>query len=105
MPFDPRRAPNERDLVLAMTDAEGGVMMDYFDQSFLKNWAGPEHWKLRKVVRRREFSPDFIDRLLRFKCETNVSMLRSFVLLDVLRSVYLIRAKLCTPCTIPSIRV
>ena len=80
MPFDPRRAPNERDLVLAMTDAEGGVMMDYFDQSFLKNWAGPEHWKLRKVVRRREFSPDFIDRLLRFKRETNVSMLRSFVL-------------------------
>jgi condensin complex subunit 2 len=52
--FDPRRAPNERDLVLAMTDADGdGGMMDYFDQNFLKNWAGPEHWKLRKVVRRR----------------------------------------------------
>ncbi|OBZ74209.1 hypothetical protein A0H81_05851 [Grifola frondosa] len=32
----------------------GGLMMDYFDQSFLKNWAGPEHWKLRKVVRRPE---------------------------------------------------
>ncbi|KAI0077719.1 barren [Panus rudis PR-1116 ss-1] len=57
VPFDPRRAPNERDLVLAMTDADkdgGGMMMDYFDQSFLKNWAGPEHWKLRKVVRRPE---------------------------------------------------
>lgn len=55
VPFDPRRLPNERDLVLAMTDAdaEGGLMMDYFDQTFLKNWAGPEHWKLRKVVRRR----------------------------------------------------
>ncbi|KAK7687927.1 hypothetical protein QCA50_009146 [Cerrena zonata] len=52
VPFDPRKAPNERDLVLAMTNAEGGTMMDYFDQSFLKNWAGPEHWKLRKVVRR-----------------------------------------------------
>lgn len=26
--------------------------MDYFDQTFKKNWAGPEHWKLRKVVRR-----------------------------------------------------
>jgi condensin complex subunit 2 len=52
--FDPRRAPNERDLVMAMTDADGdGGMMDYFDQNFLKNWAGPEHWKLRKVVRRR----------------------------------------------------
>lgn len=54
VPFDPRRAPNERDLVMAMTDADGdGGMMDYFDQNFLKNWAGPEHWKLRKVVRRR----------------------------------------------------
>ena len=53
-PFDPRRVPNERDLVLAMTDADGGGgMMDYFDQNFLKNWAGPEHWKLRRVARRR----------------------------------------------------
>ncbi|KAI0955082.1 hypothetical protein AcW1_006770 [Taiwanofungus camphoratus] len=58
VPFDPRRLPNERDLVLAMTDAdaEGGLMMDYFDQTFLKNWAGPEHWKLRKVVRRPDAS-------------------------------------------------
>ena len=55
VPFDPRRMPNERDLVMAMTDAEAdGGMMDYFDQNFLKNWAGPEHWKLRKVVRRRK---------------------------------------------------
>ena len=55
--FDPHRGPNERDLVMAMTDADGeGGMMDYFDQNFLKNWAGPEHWKLRKVVRRREFT-------------------------------------------------
>jgi condensin complex subunit 2 len=56
-PFDPRRMPNERDLVMAMTDADGdGGMMDYFDQNFLKNWAGPEHWKLRRVVRKRELS-------------------------------------------------
>ncbi|THH28569.1 hypothetical protein EUX98_g5607 [Antrodiella citrinella] len=56
VPFDPRRGPNERDLILAMTDAdqEGGMMMDYFQQTFVKNWAGPEHWKLRKVVRRPE---------------------------------------------------
>lgn len=57
IPFDPRRAPNERDLVMAMTgdgDGDEGGMMDYFDQNFLKNWAGPEHWKLRKVVRRRQ---------------------------------------------------
>ena len=60
VPFDPGRAPNERDLVLAMTDADGS-MMDYFDQNFLKNWAGPEHWKLRKVVRKREW-PYFLAR-------------------------------------------
>ncbi|KAJ7133030.1 condensin complex subunit 2-domain-containing protein [Mycena filopes] len=47
MPFDPRRPPNE--LVMAMTDADGdGGMMDYFDKTFSKNWAGPEHWKMRK---------------------------------------------------------
>ena len=54
VPFDPRRAPNERALIMAMTDADAeGGMLDYFDQSLLKNWAGPEHWKLRKAVRRR----------------------------------------------------
>ncbi|TFY59146.1 hypothetical protein EVJ58_g5971 [Rhodofomes roseus] len=57
VPFDPRRPPNERDLIMAMADGEeGGLMMDYFDQTFLKNWAGPEHWKLRRVVRRPETS-------------------------------------------------
>ena len=56
VPFDPRRPPNERDLVMAMTGGEdGGLMMDYFDQNFLKNWAGPEHWKLRRAVRRSKF--------------------------------------------------
>ncbi|KAI0644168.1 condensin complex subunit 2/barren [Trametes meyenii] len=58
VPFDPRKANNGRDLVMALTDAdaEGGVMMDYFDSNFLKNWAGPEHWKLRKVVRKPDAS-------------------------------------------------
>ena len=56
MPYDPRKVPNERDVVLAMTDnGEGGMMYDYFDRTVLKNWAGPEHWKLRKVVRRRRY--------------------------------------------------
>jgi condensin complex subunit 2 len=50
--FNPRRLPNEKELILAMTEEEGSGMMDYFDQTFLKNWAGPEHWKLRKVVRK-----------------------------------------------------
>jgi condensin complex subunit 2 len=54
IPFDPRRPPNE--LVMAMTDADGdGDMMDYFDKNFSKNWAGPEHWKMRKVIRRRQY--------------------------------------------------
>jgi condensin complex subunit 2 len=55
VPFDPARGPNERDLIMAMMDpdADGGTM-DYFDKNVLKNWAGPEHWKLRKVIRKRE---------------------------------------------------
>ncbi len=60
VPFDPRRAgPNENDLFVAPTegDGEGGLMFDYFDHSKMKNWAGPEHWKLRKVVRRRTWFP------------------------------------------------
>ncbi|KAJ3485576.1 hypothetical protein NLJ89_g11890 [Agrocybe chaxingu] len=51
VPFDPRQIPTERDFVLAMADGDGGTL-DYFDQNFHKNWAGPEHWKLRKVIRR-----------------------------------------------------
>ena len=55
VPFDPTNGPNGRDLIMAMVDpdAEGGTM-DYFDKNVLKNWAGPEHWKLRKVIRKRE---------------------------------------------------
>ncbi|KAF8196737.1 condensin complex subunit 2/barren [Mycena galopus ATCC 62051] len=52
IPFDPRQPPNE--LIMAMTNAEGepGGMMEYFDKAFSKNWAGPEHWKMRKPIRR-----------------------------------------------------
>jgi condensin complex subunit 2 len=52
IPFGPRRPPNE--LIMAMTDADGDDgRMDYFDKNFSKNWAGPEHWKMRKPIRRR----------------------------------------------------
>ncbi|KAG1781078.1 condensin complex subunit 2/barren [Suillus placidus] len=55
VPFDPRRAPNGPDRVIAITDADGeDAMMGYFDKNLMKNWAGPEHWKLRKVVRKPE---------------------------------------------------
>ncbi len=55
VPFDPRRVPNEREMVMAINE-DGEGMMNYFDQSYLKNWAGPEHWKLRKVTRRSKSS-------------------------------------------------
>lgn len=39
VPFDHHCVPNERDLVMAIMDADAdGRMMDYFDQTFLKNW-------------------------------------------------------------------
>ncbi|EJU03625.1 barren [Dacryopinax primogenitus] len=52
--FDPRHPPNERALVMALGETEGAL--DYFDQTLLKNWAGPEHWKMRKVI--RKVTPD-----------------------------------------------
>ena len=55
--FDPRQAPNGRDLMLAMAETDGNSL-EYFDQTFLKNWAGPEHWKLtKKVIRRSKAYP------------------------------------------------
>lgn len=56
-PFDPRRATGGRDLVMSM-DGGGEQMFDYFDQKLGgKNWAGPEHWKMRRVVAKKgEFS-------------------------------------------------
>ena len=55
-PFDPRQAPNERDLVMAMNaDDDQEEMLDYFNATFMKNWAGPEHWKLRRTVKKRTF--------------------------------------------------
>ena len=48
--YDPRRV-GERDLVVSMS---GEQNLDYFDSSMMKNWAGPEHWKMRKVASRRD---------------------------------------------------
>ena len=49
-PFDPSRGPNERELVMVMAGANGEQEghFDYFDAAFTKNWAGPEHWKMRR---------------------------------------------------------
>ncbi|GAA5886436.1 hypothetical protein JCM5296_001906 [Sporobolomyces johnsonii] len=47
--FDPRRMPGERDLVMSMGEDGGGDhLFDYFDAKLMKNWAGPEHWKMRR---------------------------------------------------------
>jgi condensin complex subunit 2 len=66
VPFDPARGPSERDLIMAMMDpdADGGTM-NYFDKNVMKNWAGPEHWKLRKAIRKREFLLRFLSRTYR----------------------------------------
>lgn len=55
VPFDPCQMPTERDLIVAMADVDGqSDVLGYFDQNLMKNWAGPEHWKLRRVIRKRE---------------------------------------------------
>ena len=58
--FDPRQAPNGRDLILALAETDGNSL-EYFDQTFLKNWAGPEHWKLTKKVIRRSKTIYFVE--------------------------------------------
>ncbi|KZV96402.1 barren [Exidia glandulosa HHB12029] len=55
--FNPSQIPNERDFTMALTEGDEG-MMDYFDSGFLKNWAGPEHWKVRRVFRRPDTSAE-----------------------------------------------
>ncbi|THH01047.1 hypothetical protein EW026_g1576 [Hermanssonia centrifuga] len=63
VPFDPRRLPSDRDLLVGMNQEDGALMLDYFNPSITKNWAGPEHWKLRKVVRRHKDVKDITKEL------------------------------------------
>lgn len=54
-PFDPRMAPDEREVVIGMGGEDGDKkVFSYFDTNMSKNWAGPEHWKMRRTVRRYE---------------------------------------------------
>lgn len=50
--FDPSRIGNDGadHLVLSFEGGEGSSTMDYFDNNSGKNWAGPEHWKMRRAV-------------------------------------------------------
>ncbi|KAI1793576.1 barren [Ganoderma leucocontextum] len=68
VPFDPRRVPNDREIVMAVSEDGQGVA-NYFDPAFFKNWAGPEHWKLRKAVRRPDASEAAASRPKREKKE------------------------------------
>lgn len=52
--FDPRRPPGERDLTVTLTEG-GEDMLDYFDATIMKNWAGPQHWKLRRIAKKGTF--------------------------------------------------
>lgn len=46
-PLDPRRASG--DVVMSM-DGPRDQMFNYFDSRLTKNWAGPEHWKMRRFA-------------------------------------------------------
>ncbi|KDN42839.1 hypothetical protein RSAG8_06593, partial [Rhizoctonia solani AG-8 WAC10335] len=50
-PFDPRRGRDERTLIMSMSE-DATEMLDYFDTTVMKNWAGPQHWKVRRAVRK-----------------------------------------------------
>ncbi|GAA5912980.1 condensin subunit BRN1 [Sporobolomyces salmoneus] len=64
--FDPRRAgTGERDLVMAMDGNGPGTaeedtrgLFDYFDGTMGKNWAGPQHWKMRRTAKKVDESVD-----------------------------------------------
>ncbi|CAE6482102.1 unnamed protein product [Rhizoctonia solani] len=50
-PFDPRRGRDERTLIMSMSE-DATEMLDYFDTTVMKNWAGPQHWKVRRAIRK-----------------------------------------------------
>ena len=41
---------HEEDFLGALMNDDGNELFSYFDSTFAKNWAGPEHWKLRRPV-------------------------------------------------------
>jgi condensin complex subunit 2 len=55
-PFRPGgNGGGERDLVMSMA-GNGEQMFDYFDSALMKNWAGPEHWKMRRIAVKKGIS-------------------------------------------------
>lgn len=43
----------ENDFLSAFMHRGDQDMLNYFDSTLVKNWAGPEHWKLRRPVEKR----------------------------------------------------
>lgn len=41
----------ETDVMMGKTHAD---MYEYFDAALMRNWAGPEHWKLRRIPKGKE---------------------------------------------------
>jgi len=46
--INPHARLTEKDYVMAMVNNEN-ELFSYFDSAFLRNWAGPEHWKLKRT--------------------------------------------------------
>jgi condensin complex subunit 2 len=46
--INPHARFTEKDYVMAMVSNEN-ELFSYFDSAFLRNWAGPEHWKLKRT--------------------------------------------------------
>ncbi|CAG8545208.1 17109_t:CDS:2 [Funneliformis caledonium] len=46
--MNPHTRLTEKDFVMAMVNNEN-ELFSYFDSAFLRNWAGPEHWKLKRT--------------------------------------------------------
>ena len=49
--FDPRMPPEGREVVIDMAAGADTKFFDIFDSAISKNWAGPEHWKMRRTIR------------------------------------------------------
>lgn len=54
-PFDPRRGRDERTLIMSMSE-DTTEMLDYFDTTVMRNWAGPQHWKVRRAIRKGQYA-------------------------------------------------
>ncbi|KAJ8662196.1 hypothetical protein O0I10_001889 [Lichtheimia ornata] len=50
-------ALHEEDFLGALMNDDGNELFSYFDSTFAKNWAGPEHWKLRRPVSKIQSKP------------------------------------------------